>query len=63
MTKLYSYQEMKDRLETQKLDLVKKLENPTITESERRDIQLSIDNYQYILDLTDMNYYERGFRH
>lgn len=62
MTKLYSYQEIKDRLEAQKQQLVEKLETSSITESERQDIQLTIDNYQYILDLADMNYYERGFQ-
>lgn len=59
---LYSYQEIKDRLEAQKQQLVEKLETSSITESERQDIQLTIDNYQYILDLADMNYYERGFQ-
>lgn len=62
MPMLYSYQEIKDRLEAQKQQLVEKLEASSITESERQDIQLTIDNYQYILDLADMNYYERGFQ-
>ncbi|WP_379967670.1 DUF3896 family protein [Ectobacillus sp. sgz5001026] len=62
MTMSYSYQEIKNRLEAQKQQLVEKLETSSITESERQDIQLTIDNYQYILDLADMNYYERGFQ-
>jgi hypothetical protein len=63
MTKVYNYHEIKERLEGQKQDLLSKLQDATLTDRERETIQMSIDNYQYILDLVEMNYFERGIRH
>lgn len=54
------YQETKERLESLKKELAKKLENPSTTKEEIEKLQHSIDNYEYIIELTDMNHYERG---
>jgi hypothetical protein len=58
-----NYQEVKEQLEVQKQNLVKKLENTNLSKEEYESIQMSIDNYEYIIDLTEMNYYERGVSH
>jgi Protein of unknown function (DUF3896) len=58
-----NYQEVKEQLEVQKQNLVKKLENTNLSKEEYESIQMSIDNYEYIIDLTEMNYYERGITH
>jgi L-lactate utilization protein LutB len=54
------YQEVKEKLEAAKLELVKKLNNPNLTKEEHETIKNSIDNYDYILELTEMNHFERG---
>lgn len=55
------YQETKEILEAAKLDLLKKLEKQNLSMEEKEKIQLSIMNYDYIIELTDMNHFERGF--
>lgn len=57
---MMKYQEVKETLEAAKLDLVKKLKNPNLTQEEFETIKRSIDNYDYIIELTDMNHYGRG---
>ncbi|WP_077213096.1 DUF3896 family protein [Bacillus dakarensis] len=54
------YQEVIERLEGLKLQLVGKLQNPNLSLEEKEDIQKSITNYDYIIELTNMNHYERG---
>jgi hypothetical protein len=54
------YEELKDKLEIWKLGLMKKLENPNLSKEEKETIQRSIYNYDYIIELTDMNHFERG---
>ncbi|MFX3623553.1 MAG: DUF3896 family protein [Ectobacillus sp.] len=63
MQHTYNYHEIKEKLEGQKQDLLTKLKNTALTDKERETIQMSIDNYQYILDLVEMNYFERGIHH
>lgn len=58
-----TYQEVKERLEASKLELVKKLDNKNLSNVEREKLQLLIANYDYIIELTDMNHYERGIVH
>lgn len=58
-----NYQEVKQRLEAVKFNLEKKLKNSRLTKEEIETIQKSIDNYEYIIELTDMNYFERGILH
>jgi hypothetical protein len=55
-----NYLEVKEKLEASKLELVKKLQNPNLTKDEYETIKKSIDNYDYIIELTDMNHFERG---
>ncbi|MCP8968881.1 DUF3896 family protein [Ectobacillus ponti] len=62
-THTYNYQEIKDRLEGQKQSLLHKLQTQALTEQEREAIQMSIDNYQYILDLVEMNHFGRGIHY
>ncbi len=57
---MMNYIEVKEKLEATKLDLVKKLKNPNLTKEEFETIKKSIDNYDYIIELTDMNHFERG---
>jgi hypothetical protein len=40
--------------------LVKKLKSPNLTKEEYETIKKSIDNYDYMIELTDMNHFERG---
>lgn len=57
---MMKYVEVKETLEASKLELVKKLKNPNLTKEEYETIKRSIDNYDYIIELTDMNHFERG---
>jgi hypothetical protein len=58
--KMMKYVEVKEQLEASKLELVKKLKNSNLTKEEYETIKRSIDNYDYIIELTDMNHFERG---
>jgi Protein of unknown function (DUF3896) len=55
-----NYQEVKEKLEASKLELMKKLEDPNLSNDEKQNILKSLDNYEYIIELTDMNHFERG---
>jgi hypothetical protein len=57
---MMNYLEVKESLEATKLDLVNKLNNPNLTKEESETIKKSIKNYDYIIELTDMNHFERG---
>ncbi|MGR3777965.1 DUF3896 family protein [Bacillus paramycoides] len=61
MKRTYDYHATKKHLELKKEQLCKKLTNVKLTEEERKQIYLEIDNYEYILNLVEMNHYERGF--
>lgn len=54
------YEFVKDQLESKKQDLLKKLESADLTPEDSIAYQLELDNYQYILEMTDMNYFQRG---
>jgi hypothetical protein len=54
------YQTVKEKLELLKLKLVNEMENPSLSIEEKEAIQKSIVNYEYIIELTDMNHFERG---
>jgi hypothetical protein len=58
-----NYQEVKEILETKKLELIKRMENPDISKEEIELIKISLANYDYILELTDMNHFGRGIVH
>jgi hypothetical protein len=55
-----NYKEVKEKLEASKLELMKKIEDPNISNEEKQNIKKSLDNYEYIIELTDMNHFERG---
>ncbi|MBM4761801.1 DUF3896 family protein [Bacillus sp. B15-48] len=54
------YTEVKEQLEAIKLNLINKMDNPELTLEEKEELKKSIVNYEYIIELTDMNHYERG---
>jgi hypothetical protein len=54
------YQTVKEKLELLKLKLINDMENPSLSKDEKEAIQKSIVNYEYIIELTDMNHFERG---
>lgn len=54
------FQETKNKLEALKKELVEKVKDPSTTKEELERIQKSIDNYEYIIELTEMNHFERG---
>lgn len=54
------YQEVIERLEALKMQLVSKLENQNLSVEEKDNIHRSITNYDYIIELTNMNHFERG---
>jgi hypothetical protein len=66
--KFYSYErvlemdylEVKNKLEASKLKLMTKMQNPNLSKEEKELIQKEIVNYEYIIELTDMNHFERG---
>ncbi|MCP1123494.1 hypothetical protein CN326_18600 [Bacillus sp. AFS018417] len=63
MKRSYNYHETKKQLESQKSQLCKRLTDVKLTESERNEIKRTIDNYEYILNLVEMNHFERGISH
>jgi hypothetical protein len=54
------YQEVKNKLEASKLKLMNKMQNPNLSKEEKEKIEKEIVNYEYIIELTDMNHFERG---
>ncbi|KAB2440196.1 DUF3896 family protein [Bacillus luti] len=61
MKHTYDYHATKKYLELKKQNLNKKLSNRKLCDKEREHIKREIDNYEYILNLVEMNHYERGF--
>ncbi|MBB6446691.1 DUF3896 family protein [Bacillus benzoevorans] len=49
------------KLEENKRKLTEKLEDNTLPKEEYELIMHSIENYDYIIQLTEMNHFERGF--
>ncbi|CAM3768385.1 DUF3896 family protein [Cytobacillus oceanisediminis] len=54
------YLEVKERLEASKLELMNRMQDTHLLEDEKENIQKFIENYDYIIELTDMNHFERG---
>ncbi|CAM3900270.1 hypothetical protein BAQ48_02890 [Bacillus luti] len=63
MKHTYDYHATKKYLELKKQNLNKKLSDRKLSGKEHEHIKREIDNYEYILDLVEMNHYERGFSH
>ena len=55
-----NYHEVKEKLEAVKSDLTKKIQNPNLTDEEKEIIKNSILNYEYMIELTEMNHFVRG---
>ncbi|WP_404328671.1 DUF3896 family protein [Mesobacillus maritimus] len=54
------YKEVRNFLEEMKQNLENKMQDKSLSPEEREEIHKSIVNYEYIIELTDMNHYERG---
>ena len=63
MKQTYDYHATKKYLEGKKQKLCNKLSSMHLSKEEREQLKLEIDNYDYILNLVEMNHYERGFSH
>ncbi|AIE79190.1 DUF3896 domain-containing protein [Bacillus anthracis] len=61
MKPTYDYNATKKYLDEKKQQLCNKLSNMHLSKKEREQLKLEIDNYDYILNLVEMNHYERGF--
>ncbi|MCM3707290.1 MULTISPECIES: DUF3896 family protein [Cytobacillus] len=55
-----NYLEIKKKLEAAKQELEMKLQDQAAPESEKGALQKRIENYEYMIELTDMNHFERG---
>nr|WP_295972513.1 DUF3896 family protein [uncultured Bacillus sp.] len=55
------YRNVIAKLEENKRKLEKKLENKDLSKEEHESIKHSLENYDYIIQLTEMNRFERGF--
>jgi predicted class III extradiol MEMO1 family dioxygenase len=55
-----NYQEVKEKLEASKQELMTKMKNKELSKDEIDSIERAIENYNYIIELTDMNHFERG---
>jgi len=62
MKKAYNYDEIKEMLEQKKQKLIQQLEGRNLTSKEQQAIHMSIANYEYILELVDMNHFNRGLQ-
>ncbi|WP_026585408.1 DUF3896 family protein [Bacillus sp. J33] len=54
------YLEIKQKLEAAKQDLMIKMQDPAVLKEDKERIQKLIANYEYMIELTDMNHFERG---
>lgn len=53
-----NYLEIKKKLEAAKQELEIKMHDQAASESEKETLR--IDNYEYMIELTEMNHFERG---
>lgn len=56
-----NYKDIIVNLEENKRKLIERLENKDLAKEEHELVQNSINNYDYIIELTEMNHFERGF--
>jgi hypothetical protein len=54
------YEEVKAKLEDSKYELMKKMKIPTLSKEEMEALRNKVQNYDYIIELTDMNHFGRG---
>ena len=55
-----NYQEVKAQLEALQMQLANKMQNPSLSIDEKSELRRAIANYDYIIELTCMNHFERG---
>lgn len=55
-----NYQEVKSQLEALQMQLANKMQHPDLSIEEKNELQRAIANYDYIIELTCMNHFERG---
>ncbi|CAM3897983.1 DUF3896 family protein [Mesobacillus thioparans] len=55
-----NYQEIKSHLEAMQMQLANKMQNPNLSIDEKAELKRAIANYDYIIELTCMNHFERG---
>ncbi|MBT2688792.1 DUF3896 family protein [Bacillus sp. ISL-47] len=55
-----NYLEVKEKLEASKLELLNRMNDPNVVDAEKERLQRTIANYEYMIELTDMNQFERG---
>lgn len=55
-----NYLEIKKKLEAAKQELEIKMHGQAVSDSEKDTLQKRIDNYEYMIELTEMNHFERG---
>lgn len=55
-----NYLEIKEKLEASKFELLIKMENKNLSKEELEILKMSLDNIDYIIELTEMNHFERG---
>ncbi|WP_335872561.1 DUF3896 family protein [Bacillus sp. 2205SS5-2] len=56
------YEVTKEKLEVLKQEVLNKMKVPSLPSEEIANLQRSLMNYEYILELTDMNHFERGVK-
>lgn len=56
-----NYNDIIGNLEENKRKLMERLEKKDLSKEEYESVQNSINNYDYIIELTEMNHFERGF--
>lgn len=56
-----NYKDIIGNLEENKRKLMERLEKKDLSREEYESLQNSIYNYDYIIELTEMNHFERGF--
>jgi len=54
------YLEIKSHLEKLQMQLANKMQHPDLSIDEKNELQRTIANYDYIIELTCMNHFERG---
>ncbi len=57
------YLDVKEQLELQKMNVLKKLDNPDLPKEQVEKLRNFVDNYDYMIELTEMNHFERGIIH
>ncbi|WP_053435119.1 DUF3896 family protein [Sporosarcina globispora] len=55
-----NYLEIKEKLEAARQELLMRMDDQNVSGREKETLQKKIDNYEYMIELTEMNHFERG---